>query len=371
MKVIVVSSAPLVSEGGKLSGYGPYIKEMELWAKHAELGFVCPVLHSGQGLLLTDVSFPVLQVFPAKGFDVKSVGGMSRAIRHAFYNFRSIYKAMHWADHIHLRCPGNISLMGCLVQILFPRKKKTCKYAGNWDPEAKQPLSYRIQKWILNNTFLTRNMQVLVYGKWNGSSKNIKPFFTASYWESQKTPVSQKSLDGAIRFVFVGTLAEGKRPQYALRLVEKLRQSGRNVSLDFYGEGAQRPVLEQYISRNNLKEFVRLNGNRKPGEIVAAYKESHFLLLPSQSEGWPKAVAEAMFWGCCPVATRVSCVPYMLDEGKRGVLLSLDLDEDAAQMAGVLENAADYGTKVSESMSWSRQFTLDLFDKEIKALLVP
>jgi hypothetical protein len=31
-----------------------------------------------------------------------------------------------------------------------------------------------------------------------------------------------------------------------------------------------------------------------------------------------KAIAEGMFWGCIPVGTAVSCVPFMLDEGKRG-----------------------------------------------------
>ena len=36
---------------------------------------------------------------------------------------------------------------------------------------------------ILSNTFLTKNMQVLVYGEWEGSSKNVKSFFTATYSE--------------------------------------------------------------------------------------------------------------------------------------------------------------------------------------------
>ena len=370
MKVIVVSSAPLVIEPGEFSGYGPYVKEMDIWAKYAKLGFVCPVLDSGDGMLLSEIDFPIEKVFRAKGFNVKSMAGILNAIRHSFYNFYLIYKAMRWADHIHLRCPGNISLMGCFVQILFPRKPKTCKYAGNWDPEASQPFSYRLQKWILNNTLLTRNMQVLVYGKWDGASRNIKPFFTASYWESQKQPVAQKSLDGMIRFVFVGTLSEGKRPLYAIKLIEKLDRSGKKVALDFYGEGIQRGILESYIDENNLAGFVTLNGNRSPEEIISAYKKSHFLILPSKSEGWPKVVAEAMFWGCCPVATRVSCVPYMLDEGKRGVLLTLDLDDDAARIGSIIENQPDFNAKAAESMAWSRQFTLDLFDKEIKALLV-
>src|SRR5690606_33427490 len=72
----------------------------------------------------------------------------------------SIYKAMKDSDHIHLRCAGNMALLGCFVQILFPKKKKTAKYAGNWDPKAKEPLTVTLQKKILNNSFLTRNMQV-------------------------------------------------------------------------------------------------------------------------------------------------------------------------------------------------------------------
>jgi len=53
---------------------------------------------------------------------------------------------MKSANHIHLRCPGNIGLLACLIQILFPNTPKTSKYAGNWDPNAKQPFTYKIQK---------------------------------------------------------------------------------------------------------------------------------------------------------------------------------------------------------------------------------
>ena len=84
-----------------------------------------------------------------------------------------IFKACYWADHIHLRCPGNVGLLGCFVQIFFPFKKKTVKYAGNWDPKSKQPLTYRLQKWIVSNTFLTRNCKVLVYGESADQSNNI------------------------------------------------------------------------------------------------------------------------------------------------------------------------------------------------------
>ncbi len=80
---------------------------------------------------------------------------------------------MHRANHLHIRCPGNIGLLTCVAQIFFPKKPKTVKYAGNWDPYAVQAFSYRLQKKILNSTFLSKNVKVLVYGKWTGMSKNL------------------------------------------------------------------------------------------------------------------------------------------------------------------------------------------------------
>ena len=88
-----------------------------------------------------------------------------------------IFKQMKNADHIHLRCPNNMGLLACFVQIFFPNKNKTAKYANNWDWKSTQPFTYRLQQIILRNTLLTKNMKVLVYGNWNDKTKNIIPFF--------------------------------------------------------------------------------------------------------------------------------------------------------------------------------------------------
>lgn len=370
MKLAIISSAPLIPKENIYYAYGPYIKEMAIWAQYAdEVAFVSPVWESDRGLLCAPVAFPVARLFEAKDFNVKSPLNLLNALRHSLRNFYRIYQAMRWADHIHLRCPGNLGLMACIVQILFPAKKKTAKYAGNWDPKAKQPRSYKLQRWILANTFLTRNMQVLVYGQWPNSTRNIKPFFTASYRESEKIPVTPRRLEGKIRLLFVGTLSEGKRPMYALQMVERLSRAGHNVLLDFYGEGSERTALENHIRTNKLQDIAVLHGNR-PAELVRqAYQEGHFLILPSKSEGWPKVVAEAMFWGCLPLATDVSCVSYMLDGGARGLVLSMNLDADVHAVSLILSDQGEYDAKVSRSISWSRQFTLDLFENEIKALL--
>ncbi len=277
--------------------------------------------------------------------------------------------AMFRANHIHLRCPGNLGLLGCLVQILFPFKKKTAKYAGNWDPGSDQPLSYRLQKWILKNPWLTHNMQVLVYGEWPGSSKNIKPFFTATYTEAQKTPVSARKVQFPVRFVFAGTLSGGKRPDYAVSLIEILSRKGIPAVLDIFGEGPMREILERQIASGNLHDQVTLHGNQPLERIKSAYAESHFVILPSKSEGWPKVIAEGMFWGAVPLATPVSCVPYMLGQGTRGLLLSLQAEQDARHLADLIADEHRYRGMANQSISWSRRFTLNLFASEIKSLL--
>lgn len=370
MKVIVISSAPFVAFGNSFQAYSPYIKEMEIWARHSgQIAFACPFLHHDDGTLLTDVSFPVARVFRLRGFDVKSIAGILKAIFFLPFNIFQLFRAMAWADHIHLRCPGNLSLLGCIVQIFFPKKPKTAKYAGNWDPNSPQPLSYRLQKKILNSQTLTKNIKVLVYGRWEGASKNIVPFFTATYRESEKLPVVQKDVSGKLQFLFVGTLSSGKRPLYALRLIAELRDAGFDAAIDFYGSGAEHSSLESEIAGLGLSQQAILRGNRHSDEIRKAYRESHFLILPSKSEGWPKVVAEAMFWGCVPIASAVSCVPFMLGFGERGIILEMSVEDDVLKIRSVLENPAAYADKVAKSVAWSRQFTLDLFENQIKEML--
>ena len=120
---------------------------------------------------------------------------------------------------------------------------------------------------------------------------------------------------------------------------------------------------------NKLENIIFLKGNQNQETIKKAYIENHFVVLPSLSEGWPKAVAEGMFWGCLPIASKVSCVPNMLENGKRGLLLDLKLNQDVQNIESILKNNNLYQDKVIKSVQWSRQFTMDVFEEEIKLLL--
>ena len=370
MKFAIITHVPHLQYQQKWYAYTPYVNEMNLWIKHVDtVLIVAPIINEEPGAIHADYNHPDIQFNDLPSFNIKNLGSVIITLSKMPTLILDIFKVMKNADHIHLRCPGNIGLLGCLVQIFFPKTPKTAKYAGNWDPKAKQPLSYKLQKWILSNTLLTKNMQVLVYGDWPNQTKNIKAFFTATYSETDKKPIVPRDVQNQIELLFVGTLSAGKQPMYAVQLAEMLLNKGLNIRLRLYGEGNERLQLENYIQSNNLTATVFLQGNCSKKEIQKAYEESHFLILPSKSEGWPKVVAEAMFWGCVPVATPVSCVSNMLDNGNRGVLLDMNTAVDSEKIIDFITQPDDFQSKSVEAMRWSRNYTLERFKAEIQKLL--
>lgn len=370
MKFAIITHVPHLKKDSQLYAYAPYVREMNLWDQHVdEVLLVAPYKKGIPDAIHLPYEARKITFMEVPGFNAIGLAGKISALLKMPKIAWTVYMAMKKADHIHLRCPGNMGLLGCLLQIFFPAKPKTAKYAGNWDPKSKQPSSYRFQKRILGNTFLTKNMQVLVYGEWPHQTKNIKPFFTATYSESDKEPVISKKLESKIKLLFAGTLSKGKRPMYAVRLAEMLCNNGHDVQLELYGDGAEREQLQHYILEKNLGEVIFLLGNQAKEKLQEAYKNSHFLILPSQSEGWPKVVAEAMFWGCVPVSSPVSCIPNMLGDGERGILLDLELEKDSQKIMDLIKQPEDYHEKAEKAVFWSRKYTLDYFENEIKLLL--
>lgn len=349
--------------------YEPYIREMNIWIKSIdEIIIVAPKIYSTPNNIETaylhsNIDFHRIPEISWINFP-KVLQSIIKLPKISF----KIIRAMKKADHIHLRCPGNIGLIACVIQMFFPYKTKTVKYAGNWDPNSRQPWSYILQKWILSNTFISRNIRVLVYGDWPNQSKNILPFFTASFSHKE---ITKDDVEKPIitNFLFVGNLSTGKRPLHAIKIFENILNKGINATLDIYGSGIMETQIRKYIKNNKLEQFICLRGNQKLSVLKDAYRDSHFIILPSKSEGWPKVIAEAMFFGCLPIASNVSCIPWMLGNDKRGILICDDLNLTSRKIMKVLKDKCLFNKMSKDAASWSRCYTLDRFEMETKKLL--
>lgn len=355
---------------GNLYAYAPYVREMDLWNNNFdEIILVAPLdVNRPITPILKAYGHQNIRLMPIPAFNILSFTGVLRTLFYIPKIVLTMVKAMRTANHLHLRCPGNVGLLACMVQVFFPKKRKTAKYAGNWDPQSKQPVSYKLQQKILRNERLTKNMSVLVYGEWQEKSKNIVPFFTASYHSEECTELPVKQFTPPYSFLFVANLAPGKNVLYAVKLVQKLAEKGLAYTFTIIGDGEERPLLEEYLA-NTKTGFINFLGNQDKETVKKYYQNSQFLVLPSNSEGWPKVVAEAMFWGCVPVVSKVSCVPWMLGFGARGFLLEMKLEKDVEMLQRALKDAEGLSEISKNALQWSRQFTTNKFALEIKKLL--
>jgi glycosyltransferase involved in cell wall biosynthesis len=168
----------------------------------------------------------------------------------------------------------------------------------------------------------------------------------------------------------MGSLSPGKQPVFAFELVKQLREKGTEAELHIYGNGALFDSLQAKVKEQEAGNWVKFHGNQPKEVVRKVLQYSHFLVLPSKSEGWPKVVAEAMFWGCIPIVTPISCVPWMLNEGKRGILMNDEnLNLTTKKLKNLLSKPEELEHMSTKAALWSRDYTLDKFEEEIAKLI--
>jgi glycosyltransferase involved in cell wall biosynthesis len=370
MKFLIINIVKHTKRGDEYYGYGPYIREMNLWGKYVDQVIVLAPRKETDNIDAIDTAYTHknLQWITVPNFNILTFWQGIKAVFKVPVIYVKCFFAMAKSDHIHLRCPGNISLVACVVQMFFPNKLKSTKYAGNWDPNSNQPWTYRLQQAILRNTFLTRNMKVLVYGDWPGETTNVYPFISATYKDVERVPFSPKNYDEELVFVFAGMLVPGKRPLLTIQFIEQLNQQGIPARLELFGNGPLMSEIKSYVEAHNLENQIYLRGNQDKTIVKAALLSAHFNILLSKSEGWPKAVAEGMFFGCIPVATSVSCVNWMMGYGSRGILVEPNLEAAVSQFITTFKSA-DLDAMAREALCWSQQYTLDRLEGDIRDVL--
>jgi len=372
MRFLIISPVIHKKSNNSFGGYAPYIREMNIWFKHVdEVRVIAPLSNEKMDPLESLYEHPKLNFIKIPELNFTSSGKALKSLFMCPIIFFRFFFGMIWADHIHLRCPSNMGLIGSITQIFFPRKQKTVKYANNWDPKSSQAKTYRIQQKILKSEFWTKKTKILVYGDWKEKSKNVLPFFTASYSESMRIPVDirQISKESEIRLLFVGTITPNKRPLVAVKTLEMLLEKGYKVTLNLIGGGSQTEEIKQYIDSKGLNNYVFILGKVNPTEVIEFFKTSLFLVFMSMSEGWPKVVAEAMWWGCLPITTNVSCVKQMTDDSNRGILIEPEPEIVTEAIETMINNPELYSKMCNNAMNWSRQYHFERFEQEIIKLL--
>ena len=126
--------------------------------------------------------------------------------------------------------------------------------------------------------------------------------------------------------IAMGRLVAEKDYLRMIALWTRISQTYPDWVLDIYGEGSERPKIEQYIMRFHLESQVLLHGFTQ--DIVEAYGSGSIFLMTSRTEGFPLVLVEAATCGLPIVAFDCPCGPRNILEVSNGFLIPYE-DEDA------------------------------------------
>jgi glycosyltransferase involved in cell wall biosynthesis len=134
---------------------------------------------------------------------------------------------------------------------------------------------------------------------------------------------------GAPVVISVGRLAEQKGHRCLLRAAGRLRQSHPTLRVLIVGDGPLRDELRDEIARHGLASCVHLLGFR--ADIPDLLAAADVFALPSNDEGLPIALLEAVAAGLPVVATPVGAVPQLVHPESTGLLVPPRDDEALAR----------------------------------------
>ncbi len=125
--------------------------------------------------------------------------------------------------------------------------------------------------------------------------------------------------------LFVGMLTERKGIDTVLKISHQLLDEGMDIKTILVGDAHGENNYVKRI-RPMYKDRIIFAGGRK--EIPEFMKIADVLLLPSEGEGLPGVVMEAMASGLPVVATKEGCTPDLIEDGKDGFLVELNNKQD-------------------------------------------
>lgn len=319
-RLLVVSDTAMCSSPDGDFAFGPVVHELEYIADLFQtirwIGYNQPSL-VGNPIAKKIVS-PIIGLLLLRAVGGNSLWQKILVLLRVPSMVLTIYKEVRAADVIHTRGPSVPALIALCISYFIRKKVWWHKYAGNW-AEPNPPLAYRLQRWLLMRLSHTR---VTINGSWPNQPVHVLSFENPCLYDRPNTVIAKPSLAEGYILCFVGALNDKKGIPQIISMLNHPELRNRIKACHIVGDGPQK---KEYITRLINKEGIYFTGFLGKEEVNVIMRQSHFILLPSQSEGFPKVIAEAAALGTVPIVSNVSCIGQYITPD-RGFLWDTDTD---------------------------------------------
>ncbi|AFY46219.1 glycosyltransferase [Nostoc sp. PCC 7524] len=189
------------------------------------------------------------------------------------------------------------------------------------------------------------------------------------------------------RILFAGIIHARKGILTLIKAIELVRQVEPDVELHVVGkvyESEYEAMLKSYVQTHQLEKYIIFRGHLNDEELHQAFAECQMLVLPSQEEVSPMVIQQAMAVGKSVVATAVGGVPYLVEDGKTGLLVPygdpealskamiklLANPEEAKRLGARGREIARDRFRVEYTCNQTRNLYYELADKSLSSLSV-
>lgn len=174
--------------------------------------------------------------------------------------------------------------------------------------------------------------------------------------------------DGVLRVAHVGRFDAGKGLEVLIRAIRVLRDRGCAARLDLVGAGALEPELKRLAADEGIEDRVAFRGYLDGEEKWAVLRNAHVMAVPSFSENFSFAAAEALVVGVPVVATSGVGLSELIAASDCGSVVS---PGDVAALASALAEHADPAIRAARSAraleAATRELSHERMGRELEA----
>lgn len=257
-------------------------------------------------------------------------------------------------DLVQVRAPGNVALVSALF-LPFVTKRLICKYAGEWPLSWRDPLTIMVQKLILRSP-LWRKHLVFVYGQWPRQPKQVRSTFASILNDTSYPDRPKTDAGGSTRITYVGRLSSNKNVHVLLAALAGL--TNERWKLTLVGSGDQLNPLRKQCTELGVADRVHFTGPISHADVLKELSRTDIFVLVSDTEGWPKALTEAMACGAACIGSRVGAIPQILADGRGVVVARRDLKGLQEALQALLRSPELRSQIGKKAQSWSQSRTL-------------
>ena len=165
---------------------------------------------------------------------------------------------------------------------------------------------------------LTEKVQDSITKYYNLSSKSI-PVVLNGIDFSCCIPKIEYERKEIFTFLHIGRFEPAKNHRGLIEAFRIFTERYADVRLQLIGDGALRSEMEEFVKQSGIKDKVFFEGIQN--NVYPFLNLADCFILPSQYEGMPMTLIEAMGTALPIIATEVGGIPDMIENGTEGILI--------------------------------------------------